>query len=483
MAKPASRLLITFIGGTDLKYSAVSGGQFDADNGQDMSPIVRLLTRFPGGLTPRHTSLLLMDDRPEDKLRERYCAMLEAALSAFGLAGMTIHRVPILLPKGPTDLNALYETVWPAIRVHARQASEVVFHISSGTPAMQLTLLLAANCLRLDNVRLFETSIHQDVLEVIPPYVLAAREVRMGERSRSLPRLPAAARKCLIPDTVIEDPVVEASFAALYKAATRSRFPPRLLIQGPTGSGKWHAAHQFAKWRGQETKEWVSWASPPDPPENSSLLIRHLDTWPQEPLCQLSQLAARRPDLAIAATFRTDKVPASSPAALASDGLRGAAHIGLPALGARSDVAKVGEALARQLGLADGKLKERFGADWLTDLYAQGLHDMKSLLATAGILSPGKHPEHDAYALTRDIQSSQAALTQAWSMLTNLEFGPGRSLEDVMKVIRTNVVRRAKAEGRSQQAVAELLGIGQSTVSDILKAHSQYAGLEREGTH
>jgi hypothetical protein len=476
-SKINSRLVISFIGNTDLRY-------IDPVNGE-MSPILRLLSLLPS-LEPHvpaeQTRMILFDDRPGNGERESFCKTLVAYLPEIGLTGLDIRRHPIHLPKGPTDLNALYETVWVAISPsERRRADEVIFHLSSGTPAMKLTLLLAANCLRLDKVRLFETSREQTVNEVRLPYVLASREVR--ERGRALGRLQLtkSARRQLLPDTVFDDPLVEAAYSALHKAATNRKVPQRLLVKGPVGSGKWRACEQFTRWRGQDTAQWLEPGDPPEPPRDATLLIRHLDTWPQQALQRLALLSAERPDLAIAATFRSDLPPLAPLATLACDGLRGATHIELPALGARSDVVALGEALARQLGVPDGKLKERLQFDWLTDLYPRNLHDLKQLLATAAAHSQGAHPERGPYLQARQIRDAHTLFGEAWRILAGMDFGPGRyRLDNVLDVIRSAIVRRALADGRSQDEAGRLLGISQQTISTIIRQEAQLAEPNRE---
>lgn len=481
MARQAhqTRLILSFIGKTDLRYFPPEG--------ENCSPILRLLLGLRGlqPLIPARRSrlVLLDDDREGDdqaenrQARARFCQELEQALPALGLSGLAVERCPIRLPAGPTDLNALYEQVWAAIPARGAGADEVLFHLSSGTPAMQFTLMLAAHCLPLETVRLVETSREQGVREVRPPYVLAAREVRGRERA-SPTALDAKARRTLLPDTIVDDPLVAAGYAALYKAAHNAKLPRRLVLTGPVGSGKWHACRQFARWRGAPVAEWLEPYAPPELPADATLLIRHLDRWPEAQLRHLTGLAAARPDLAIAATFRTDLTPGAPLAVLTREGLRGAAQIPLPALGARSDVVALGEALARQLGIHDGKLKQRLQYDLLTDLYPHNLHDLRTLLATAALASPGAHPERAAYVRARDLREADRLLAEAWQ---RLQGGGGYRLDEVLEVVRATLVRRALAEGRSQEAAGRLLGLSQQTVSTLLAKRLDLGCLRGQG--
>jgi hypothetical protein len=455
------RLIVSFIGNADLKYLPPQA--------ENVSPILRLLMGLPGGLQPSRTRLLLLDEQSRGTERQMFCSRLEAVLPELGLGGLEVKRHPIVLPDGPTDLNALYEQVWAAIPTSGPdQADEILFHISSGTWAMQSTLLLAANCLRLERVRLIETSREQGVREVRPPYVLAARDRRLSERMRGKVQLPEKARRALLPDTVISDPVVHAAYAALHKAATNRKLPQRLLLRGPVGSGKWHACQQFARWRRAATATWLEPDALPELPVGATLLIHRLDAWPKKSLQGLALLSAQRPDVAIGASFRTDLPPAVPLDVLMRDGLRGAAQVDLPSLGSRSDVVEIAEALVRNLGALGGKVKARFQYELLTDVYPHNLHDLKALLATAVVRSPGGHPERNAYVQAKQIQHSQVLLTEAWQILAGMDFGPGRHrLENVLDVIRAAIVRRALVDGRSQEDAGELLGFSRSKVSAI----------------
>ena len=469
MARQPTRLILSFIGNTDLKFLQPTG-----DN---LSPIRRLLKAVTDRdselqrkrkIPPQDTVLILFDDdRDGGDERARFCDQLRDQLPGLRLNGMELKRYPVTLPEGPTDLSALYEQVWKAIPTSGPEsADEVVFHLTSGTPAMQLTLMLASQSLRLDEARLFETSREKGVIELTPPYALALRKKRERERVayQNPGTLSKDARKGLLKGTVVDDTLAESAYAALHKAAGNRKQPQRVLISGPTGSGKWRACRQFARWRKcQDPAIWTDPAHCPELPEGTTLLIHRLDTWPESAWRTLAQLADERRDLAMAATFRIDRRPDNALVGLLPVQIR------LPALGARTDVVALAESLACELGLLDGKLKERLQHDLFTNLYPRSLHELKALLATASAYSPGAHPERKAYLKARDLHEARRLLDEAWQVLTCMDFGVGRHrLDDVLKAIRAAVVRCALTDGRSQEETGAPLGLSQSTISEIL---------------
>jgi hypothetical protein len=475
MAKQPTRLILSFIGNTDLK--------FQEPQGNDKSPILRLLLASLDCNTDLQkqryipadsTRLILFDDDRDGDARAQFCEKLREQLPELGLAGLTLERYKIEIPKpkSETELTALYEQVWKAIPTSgADSVDEVVFHLSSGTPAMHLTLMLAAESLRLEQSRLFATSREEGVVELKPPYALALRNKRERDRVK-YPKplvLESKVRKELLKNnTVVDDAVVASEYAALYKAATNRKQPQRVLVRGAAGTGKWWACQQFAAWRGAEKVIWHDPAQCPEVPDGATLLIRWLDAWSEAEMQRLMMLADERRDVAIVATYRIEQMQPKS----ASEGLRGAVQIELPTLGSRSDVVELGESLARQLGFMDGKIKERLQYELLNDGYPDNLHSLKELLATTGAHSPGKHPERDAYLQARDAQEAESLLNEACRVLMNMDFGPERhSLNEVIKDIKFAVVQRASASGRNQEEVAYLLGCSQPTVSSIINRH------------
>lgn len=477
-----SRLIVSFVGDRDLQALGLRTARASEAPPveSDQSPILRLVNHLSaqGLCAPAHTRLMLFDDDgPGQDTRQRFCHQLPQVLREIGLGGLPVERCPIKLQGGPTDLNGLYHGVWSAIPKGSRQPDEIVFHLSSGTPAMQVTLLLAAHCLPIKNVRLYETSREQGTVEVTPPYVLAAREIQRF-RSRSRPNLGKKATDTLLPGTVIDDAVVAGAYAALHKAATRrsqSGFAPTLVIGGPSGSGKWHAARQFGHWRGGDVVQWLEpapiWTEASTTP--STVLVRRLDSWPPEALARLSAWRLSWPQVAVAATWRTDVSAAAPLSVVARDGLQGAEHVLLPALSARSDIVALGKAIASLAGIWDGKLQERLQYELLTDIFPHNLHDLQSVLVTAANLSKGPHPERAAYIEARqvaDAAEARSLLGEAFKTLVGLHFGVGRpTLDEVLDLVRAMVVRCAQAEGRTQADVAELLQCSQSTVSKVIQ--------------
>jgi hypothetical protein len=472
------RLIVSFIGRQDVESFGLRELRKAPVSSDDRSPILRLILGLaPEGKCGPGTRLMLFDDDPAGSdLRERFCSKLEEALPEFGLRGLAVERRRIALPSGPTDLNALFEVVWAALGfADAQRPKEVIFHLSSGTPAMQVTLLLAALCLPFETARLFETSRERGVVTVEPPYVLALRE-KLRPRSGRPPRLPEAARKLLLPNTVLDDPFANAAFAALHNAACARR-PARVLIQGPTGSGKWHAARQFAIWRKRPATEWLDDAplAGGEPPveKGAAVLVYRLDRWDARALERLGLWCATHRDAAVVGTWRTDVPPKAPLPAVARDGLKGAAHLHLPALGSRSDIVALAEALARQLGLWHAKIRERLQYELLTDVYPHNLHDLKSVLATAASLAGARrHPDRGVYRRameTLEARDARALLQEACDTATALRFSRERTVDDVLEAIKVAVARLAQAEGRTQKEIGQLLGCSQQAVSALLR--------------
>jgi hypothetical protein len=462
------RLIVSFIGKNDLKHIDPPAGS------RDLSPILRLLLHLggKGGLAPERTTLRLFDDRPEDAQRSEFCARLAARLPEIGLEGMRIEREAISI-AGPTDLDGLYTSVWNVLpRSEEKVIDEYVCHMSSGTWAMQATLALAASCLLRPPVRLFETSWEQGVVEIELPYLLGLRQRMMRERQAPRQRLRDTARKTLLADTVLAEPLVEMAYAALERASRRKP-AARVLIKGPTGSGKWHAARQFALWRGGRALECGH-------PEvlstlvveaGQTVLVRWLDGWNRKALTDLARWCDRHREVAVAATWRTDIPPAADLLTVAREGLREAALVDLPSVGSRSDVVALAEALARQRGIWDGKLSGRFQHDLMTDVYARNLHDLAMLLATMADHSATAHPDRDGYqraAQSLRADEARAELHAEFDALIGLHFGLGQpTLGERLEAIKRAVVRSASV-GRTQQEVEKLLGYSQQTVSKLL---------------
>nr|MBP6709584.1 hypothetical protein [Accumulibacter sp.] len=420
------RLILSFIGTKDLEF-------LDPPTGStDLSPIVRLLLHLGscGGLVPARTCLWFFDDLPGDERRLQFCKDLTDRLPSIGLDGLRIRRLPLSLDE-PTQLDRLYAGVWDAIPLSGSDGfDEYVFHLSSGTWAMQTTMVLAASCLPLPRVRLFETSRQQGAKEIQLPYLLALRAKQGRDRQATRQRLDKTAHRLLLTNTVVDDPLAQAAYASLYQVAKR-KTAQRLLIKGPTGSGKWHAAQQFVRWRKCASVECSQPGALADleVTAGQTLLLRWLDGWNGQALAELTSWSDRHRDVSVVATWRTDQPPVAGLETLSRHGLRGAAHVDLPSLGSRSDVVMLAEALARRHGILKGKLFERFQFDLLTDVYARNLHDLATLLATTANQSASPHPGRDGHQRAVGLLEAdelRATLRSAFDALLGLDFGPGQ---------------------------------------------------------
>lgn len=490
-----SRLIISFIGSVDLNCLGIVVDRPTRPG--DMSPVVRLLCHLAQKklCPPRSTRLMLFDDRPETGERRQFKEVLAAQLPGLGLGGLRLDLKPLALPGGPTDLHALYESVWANIPTTGPDAAdEVLFHISSGTPAMQATLLLASNCLPLKCARLFETST-RGAEEKILPYRLAAQAVNRRIETGPPPRLAKDAFRELLPNTVIDDVLVQATYAALYRAASRSRRAdgPDLLLSGPAGSGKLHAAKQFARWRRQGVVTCLSAADLDLDgafPQRASVIIPHLDDWPADSLVRLQTWRAARPDLAVVATWRTDRLSSAPLSEVARVGLTNASHLALPALSTRSDISRVGEAVAHEAGIWSAKVRQRLDYELKTQVYPQGLHDLRRVLSEAALHSESEHPGQDGHSRARAINDAvrdQDTLRRVLEGIGALRFDPsaGAGLLETLEVVKSLLVRITVARYGTQHESARVLGMSSQWVQKTLRGNAMQlpAWVEQLGPH
>ncbi len=474
--KNKTRLVISFIGDTDVNYITPTE--------RDMSPILRLLQKLPGTrpiIAPYDTKLVLfVDDKPGETKRADFAADLEQLLPKMGLGDLQLEPIQIQLDR-PTDLRGLYSQLGKFLpKIQVRSYDEVLFHLTSGTPHMTMTLVLYASTLPPSKVRLFQTSRYKDGvdLELQLPYILASREDTRATGGGGGKTLSDDARRDLIKDSVVEDMAAEDVYVGLHELATGRVRHSRALILGPAGSGKWHASRQLAKWRG---KPEILLQEPGVVPGDdailaeATLLVQRLDRWSAADMGALAALRDRRPDVFVAATFRTGQYTAARSAAL-TEGLPGAVHLELPPLHRRVDVIRLGEALARKAGISDGRLHTRLQHDWLADRFPRGLHDLETLVTTGALLSEGKHPDRESYRRVADALLSRDVLDEAWERLENLRFDPPHlTLEDVLNDFRVAAYTFGLTRCRSQPELAKLTGTPQSTISRTI--NGGYKGL------
>lgn len=471
------RLIVSFVGKTDVKYIEPSDG--------NMSPVLRLLRGLVDirpAISASDTELILFDDGGKDEERELFFEILKNRLPENGLEGLKISRIPVNISR-PTDLDAIYDEVWKHLdSLRSGEFSEAIFHASSGTFAMQITLVLAATCRPFRNTRIFQTSKYNDgsLQELQLPYDLAAKDVRRNSRVAQHQKLSPTARRSLLKNTVVEDSSVEAAYQALYKAAKSKRNSARIAILGPTGCGKWHACQQFAEWRGKPVVT-IQTGSPTgsinDIPRDATVLLKRIDCWSSEKLNWLFRLSDERSDTAIAASFRVDN-PFTAKDSLLNTGLN--EFIELPALGARNDQVQLAKSLALKNGIHAGKLEGRLKYELFTGTFPHGLHDLETRLCTASLFGGGEHIDQRSFQRVSSNQRAAAILDEAFRILTGLEFRSGVGLNEIIEDIKLAVVLLAIGKTGSQPKAETLIGISQSAISRIKSAESNGFHLDKK---
>lgn len=459
---PLRQLVVSFIGRQDINNWGKTG--------EDRSPIFRLVAHLferPQYPLADTRFLLLWEDDPAKPEQRAFVDTLAQDFEAYGWEDLDFCPTPLVLPRGPTDLDALYSLSWKAIlKQKGRGDPEVVFNVTSGTAFMQATLILAAECLPLRRPRLFEMSKQHNVQEILLPYVIASRERRTPRGPTASPHLPEATRRSLLPHTVIDDPAAERAYAAIHKEALQPTVSPRLLVLGPAGSGKWHALRQFAQWRGGREIHRFEQEGPLEVPENACLLIRWLDRWNPQQLETLNTLSARRPDIAIGATFRTDARDALMSIGPARGSLPGATVAVLPSLAVREDFVDLGIAAAERLGIMSGKIRERLQRELerQTRNLPRGLHDLETLVRTAQRHSTGRHPDEAAFKAAAAVLDTEEMLAELFRRLHALDFAGGEMpFKDVVDDLEKAVVLRVLAVNPSKTAAERLLGLNRNS--------------------
>lgn len=470
----ARRLIVSFIGNTDIDFITPTPPNF--------SPILRLLNDLESIrpiISPADTKLVLLnDDKPGVTARASFVETLKSRLPELRLDGLEVSSLKFEVER-PTDLEGLYEELRKSLtKIGVRGFKDVIFHITSGTPHMMATLLIYSRNLPRNKVRLYQTSPNQEVSvrEVHLPYVLASRDDTRWTTGWAGKRLTEGARRELIDDTVVDDAEVEDAYAALHDLAGGRPRQSRLLLFGPAGSGKWHAVQQFARWRsGPDIAVHEPGKVPADDaiPKDATLRVHRLDRWAETDMIALTVLKDRRPDVFVAATFRTGQYTASRSAVLI-DGLPGAVHLELPPLHRRTDVIQLGEAFAIRAGMSAGWLHTRLQQDLLAYRFLRGLHDLETLVTTGALLGDSKHPDRKAYLRVSDALTARDVLDDAWSRFEELRFEKDLTLIDVCSDVQVAALNLGLSRCKGQTELKTHTFVSQQSISRII--NSGYKG-------
>lgn len=256
-------LLVSFIGDRDLELSGLPPSRARAREPQpdERSPLLRVVDDLiERNLFGAGGSILLLDDRAPkgDDRGEKYASMLkEYVTQLLDADSVSVTPYPLRIAD-PTDLDRLHKEVVEVIKSCATERSDVLINLTSGTPAMHTTLVLAASYLPLKRPRFFQSSKFHGVEETQLPYMVYVK--RRIEVDRAPNRNIRVALRNADPlvgirwpaFTVRSDPAVVMILAAIARARCK---PHPILVAGPTGSGKTRAALTGAFNAGLEPRE------------------------------------------------------------------------------------------------------------------------------------------------------------------------------------------------------------------------------------
>lgn len=478
--KRRRRRAVSFVGNNDLRAAGVlAGGHPLREN--DLGPIWRFVSRqIDVGELGNGDCILLLDDRPGSGEREKFASWLGQRIALAGCA-IDVVRLSLTLEGKPTHLSALFAEAFR--QIPEESGYETQFLLSPGTPAMYATLVLAAEYLRLTRPRLFESSLEEGVVEVMLPYEIGLRPRQRSWRAPNAQRRPVGRLPGLLPDTVLNDAGIRATYEALHQQAT---LPGRwaMLLYGPSGSGKTHAARQLALWRGCDSPRVLSAESPPEPhslDRANTVIVRDLHNagvqWPawRRLICDL-------PDTQFVFLWRVQAGSGQDIDRAVQAGLAAGGVLRIPGLAERDDRMALVESFARRAGKWDGKAKERCQYALMKHDLARNLHELEAWMSLVAAHSDGPHPSEIAVErATRQLHGvqAQALLARLAQAIADQSFVGRLPLDTLLKCAEALSVMVQEASGDAQEVIAARFGIKRTTLFDSESVASRRRALDQ----
>lgn len=463
---PRPRLIVSFIGGTDLNCAGLVHSRKPPQESTDPGPILRSLEYFLdkegfGGVPGDR--ILLLDDRPADPVRIQYCQWLQGQVARRGPA-LEVEHAPLAL-AGPTNLDTLFAETRRVIP--EGPTYETIFLASPGTPAMYATLVLAAEYLKLRRPRLIESSREQGVQDMKLPYELGLRPRQRSWRAPNRQGLPAAPDG-LIEGTVCSDPAVLALYAALRRVS-RYQQSPAIVICGPHGSGKHHAARQMAHWRDHEPLLLSARSTPADVPSTGTVIVTDLQAADDFP----AWLALRRrhPETQFVFLWNESTTDLDVEETVKAHFLAPEGIFRLPALAEREDQIALAESFARAVGKLDTKVRQRLQYPLMRHAPVSNLHELKSWISTAAAYS--ETPNLDSAGVERSLRTIKADAARTWlkemsRILSQQQYVGRVPLDTLLDAIQMTCWIIHRDGGNSDETIADRLGVPRGTLGGRL---------------
>lgn len=492
-------LIVSFLGETDLRIAGLvsdKGRQYSEPDEQP--PLFRVVGELVArNLFGKDDAILILDDRaPKGDGRGReFCALLAQTVAALlAVPKVRVEAQPIAIGN-PTDLDGLHREAVAAIKPFADDNTQVIFNLTSGTPAMHTTLVLAGSHLSLGCPRFFESSRERRVVEVTLPYMVYVRrrielERTPNRRARQAAgtRNPLAGLK-LPPLTAVGDAAVAKLLGAIARA--RCRESP-IVIAGVTGSAKAYVAEAAAQNAGLRVVAVDAELAEGLPDEVRAMaadaavnvVVRHLEAAGDGLLCEIGQALDGRRGGRWTATVRTDRPP-RVPERFRALRLRLASggEFLMPPPNLRTDIVELAEHMFTEAGQWPTKVKERFQYELGSAMLADGLHGLRRWVSGSASLAPTRHTDEAAFRAARRQLAGVAASEVLQHAAAALAGGgcAGFPVARLVQVAEHAALLIAEAGSRTQEELATSLGYRTRATLGNRKAASEDAYREFAG--